>query len=1010
MMFVKGVYLFIFLLFLSVTAVGQSPGPTFQKLSTKDGLLSNFVSGVATDAEGYLWVATRRGLCRYDGYTFRKIPENESGYVRSISRLPDNALAVYWNNIGLCLVDPTRQSVTTIDSVQFNDADPVNDHFDNLFTDSRGNLWSSSYGLVRRYEISTKKRFQYPVKGADQNGDRNHFFEDKQHRLWILSELGLSEFDYKRNTIRGVLGPEASVESQRKAIPFSAIAEDNAGNLWLGSPRIGLFRYQPATNALTHYPFSEVILSMAFVVDASGATTLWLGCDNGLRIFQPALETITTVADLTRQGVSVQQIVPDTRNGLVWLATSDGLWSYRSGIPTIQAIRLPETIVPQAVVVKAILPESSDTFWLGLSQTGALRWHRPTNTFQLFRYPTNAATNTLSWVNGRLWAATDQGIFQLTGRGFQSIRLPARFSSARIQKVLADKCQRLWVLHSTEGVQVFDLNSLRPVTLWDEQKARQLWSVNQYHDIAESPDGRIWLAAWYPKSFGMIWYNERERRLQELADFNNHKQFVGDYFTRVSVGQDGRMLFSGGGGVNSTDANGKIDSLRSVYSGLSPELADDQCFGVAEDTKGRIWIGTGEGLHTFDPATRRIRRFTEVDGLLSDDVTNGFALTWNDLLLVGQQNGFDLIDINRLHQPMPLPALAISSMQVNGQYRPVDLAKPLSLATAENDLRLTFTTLTFRPVSTVHFRYKLNEHADWINLGTVNEINLTNLKSGDYTLVVQNGDDTGRWNSDGVTIQFNIAPAWYETGLFRGLVLLALLGVLYGFYRLRIGQERRRSELTRQRAEAETRALRAQMNPHFIFNCMNTIDAYILTNRPDAASVFLQKFSRLVRQVLENSRETLIPVAQELETLTLYIELEEERADHRFSHTFSIGPGVQSCLMPPLLLQPFVENAILHGLRHKTNGPGLLLITIQQTGNQLYCRVEDNGIGRTKSATMQAPRMAKPYQSLGSTVTTERVDSLQILYGSEASCTITDQNPADGTGTVVNIKLPLLTT
>jgi ligand-binding sensor domain-containing protein len=1002
----KGFCSFILLLFLNGVVLGQSPNLTFQKLSTKDGLLSNFVSAITTDAKGYLWVATRRGLCRYDGYTFRKIPESQTGAVNSLSHLPNGSLAVYWNNAGLFIVDQDGQSITPVDSVDFTDPDPVNDHFNNLFTDSQGNLWSSSYGLIRRYEIATKKHNQYTIKGTDQTGEGKHFFEDHQHRLWILSERGLYRFDRKKNSIYCVLGPEAANSANRKTLQLSAIAEDNTGNLWLGTPNDGLFQYQPDQETLQHYPISGQIRSLAFVVDSSGTTTLWLGCDDGLKIFQPTLATSITVDGL--QGVSVQQISPDTGNGIVWLATNDGLWQYRSGISAIQTVLLPESITQKAVTVTAILPDSADTYWLGLSHSGVLRWNRATNAFKLYRYPVDAVTNNLSWVKGTLWAATDHGIFQLNTSAFKAVNLPSRFSSPSIQKVLTDRHQRVWVLHKNEGIQVFDLNTLRPITLWNEQKARELWATNRYHDLAESPDGRIWIAAWYPKSFGMIGYNERERRLQELADFNIHKQFIGDYFTRVSVGKQGRMLFAGGGGVNTTDANGKIDSLRSVYSGLTPELADDQCFGVAEDNGNRLWIGTGEGLHTFNPATRLIRRFTEVDGLLSDDATNGFAITPNDLLLVGQQNGFNLIDINRLHQPTPLPPLTIASMQVNGQYKPVVLTKPLLLANSENDLRFTFTTLSFGPVSTIRFRYKLTDRSGWINLGITNEINLTNLKSGDYTLVVQNGDDTGRWNQNGITIQFEIAPAWYETGLFRGLVLLGLLGLLYGFYRMRIGQERRRSELTRQRAEAETRALRAQMNPHFIFNCMNTIDAYILTNRPDAASIFLQKFSRLVRQVLENSRETLIPIKQELETLTLYIELEEERADHRFSHTFSIDPTVETCLMPPLLLQPFVENAILHGLRHKTDWPGVLIVSIQQTENQLRCRVEDNGIGRAKAAAIHAHTGARSHQSLGSKVTTERVDSLQALYGTEASYSIMDQNPVTRTGTIVDIKLPLI--
>lgn len=1005
----NGLRFLIRLLLLPGLAAGQSPDLSVQKLSTQDGLLSNFVSGVTTDANGYLWVATRRGLCRYDGYTFQKIPENQpDGAVYSLTTLPNGLLAVFWGTTGLFIVNPDTKAMTPIDSVNFTDADPTNDHFENLFADSRGNVWSSSFGMVRRHDVQHRKRHQYPIQGSNQEGDATHFFEDRAHRLWILGKQGLYTFDYTHDSLRCVIGLNASAEALRHPYHFSAISEDKAGDLWLSSPNAGLVCYNTNIGITQHFPVSGVIQCMAFAADSSGAGSLWLGGTDGLRVFHLSSRTIVALPDLQKQGISVHQILVAANTATSWLATSNGLWLHRFGSLAIQAVRLPESIVRLPVVVTSILPGTTGDFWLGLSHMGVLHWNPKTNDFHRIAYPVEASTNTLSWVKGVVWAATSRGIFRLRNAGFQAVSLKTRFASNAIQKVLADQHGRLWVLHTTDGIQVFALNTLRPIHLWDEQKAHDLWATNQYRDLTESANGRIWIAAWYPKSFGMIWYNGREKRLQELADFNPHRLFIGDYFNRVSTGQTGRILFSGGGGINTTDATGKIDPNRSVYSKQIRGLADDFCLGVAEDTDGHFWIGTGEGLHMVSPSTRQVRHFTEVDGLLADDVTHGFLLTNQNQLLIGQQNGLSLIDIHRLHQPTPLPRLTVSSIQINELYQPTDTSRPIFLANDENNLRFTFTTLTFGPVSATHFRYKLTGKPNWLRLNTANALSLTNLKSGHYRLIVQNGDAAGHWNPNSVQIQFTIAPAWYETGWFRGLIVLALLAVLYGFYRLRIGQERRRSELTRQRAEAETRALRAQMNPHFIFNCMNTIDAYILTNRPDAASAFLQKFSRLIRHVLEHSRETLIQVGQELETLCLYIELEEERAEHRFGHTCTVDPKSLTCLMPPLLLQPFVENAILHGLRHKTDGPGQLSITIQPIANQLVCQVEDNGIGRTKAAQLNAPADSPGHQSLGSVVTAERVDSLQTLYGSATSYTIADQNPADGTGTVVTIKLPLL--
>jgi LytS/YehU family sensor histidine kinase len=160
-------------------------------------------------------------------------------------------------------------------------------------------------------------------------------------------------------------------------------------------------------------------------------------------------------------------------------------------------------------------------------------------------------------------------------------------------------------------------------------------------------------------------------------------------------------------------------------------------------------------------------------------------------------------------------------------------------------------------------------------------------------------------------------------------------------------KERQEAFLRQQRAEAENKALRAQMNPHFVFNCMNTIEYYILSNQSDKASGFLQNFSLLVRNVLENSQNDLIPLQQELDTLRLYIDLEKERVEDKFQYQITVDAAIlETCQIPPLLLQPFVENAILHGLRHKTDGIEFLDIQLRSANNRLWVTIEDNGVGR----------------------------------------------------------------
>jgi hypothetical protein len=206
-----------------------------------------------------------------------------------------------------------------------------------------------------------------------------------------------------------------------------------------------------------------------------------------------------------------------------------------------------------------------------------------------------------------------------------------------------------------------------------------------------------------------------------------------------------------------------------------------------------------------------------------------------------------------------------------------------------------------------------------------------------------------------------------------------------------------------QKTEAEMKALRAQMNPHFIFNCMNTIDAYIFKEQPDKASSFLNRFSKLIRQTLENSQYPLISIDKELESLRLYILLEMER----FENTFVVNYEIPDQLLnnhykiPPLLIQPYVENAIQHGLRHKKNGIGMLTINFAEKGDMVVIKITDNGIGRKESQRIRELN-GKSHHSMALDLTKKR---LEILKGG-GTVNVNDHPFALETGTEITINLP----
>ncbi len=220
--------------------------------------------------------------------------------------------------------------------------------------------------------------------------------------------------------------------------------------------------------------------------------------------------------------------------------------------------------------------------------------------------------------------------------------------------------------------------------------------------------------------------------------------------------------------------------------------------------------------------------------------------------------------------------------------------------------------------------------------------------------------------------------------------------------------EKKQSELKQQAAELEMQALRAQMNPHFIFNCLSSINKFILKNETEAASDYLTRFSRLIRMVLINSQKSLITLEDELEMLRLYLDMERLRFKNSFEYNILFKNTVDAgaIYLPPLLLQPFCENAIWHGLMHK-EGQGVLDIAMMMEDNILNCTITDNGVGRKRAAELNS-KSAEKEKSLGLKITAGRLKLLNRNNGAQTSYTIEDlydeKGNAAGTKAIVQIK------
>jgi hypothetical protein len=256
--------------------------------------------------------------------------------------------------------------------------------------------------------------------------------------------------------------------------------------------------------------------------------------------------------------------------------------------------------------------------------------------------------------------------------------------------------------------------------------------------------------------------------------------------------------------------------------------------------------------------------------------------------------------------------------------------------------------------------------------------------------------------------------------LVAGVLILLVLGfiVLRNIILKRRNEklkgEQIQNQLKQKASELEMQALRAQMNPHFIFNSLNSINMFILENNKLQASEYLSKFSKLIRLILQNSQEAFIPLERELESLQLYLELESLRFEQRFEYKINVAGNVDTAMLkvPPLIIQPYAENAIWHGLMHLPDRQagkkekGHLEIELYVKEGILFCRITDDGIGRKKANELKS-KSASIHKSMGMRITADRIAMIQ--QQNKTSITITDLVLADGDpgGTEVLIKIPV---
>ncbi len=332
-----------------------------------------------------------------------------------------------------------------------------------------------------------------------------------------------------------------------------------------------------------------------------------------------------------------------------------------------------------------------------------------------------------------------------------------------------------------------------------------------------------------------------------------------------------------------------------------------------------------------------------------------------------------------------------------------------------NNISFTFRGICFTNPEKVKYIFKLEGwDKSWSPETKDNAVQYSNLPAGKYTFKVRSCNNEGVWNLEPLIFKFNIDPPFWKRWWFILSLILFIIAMVIVAFRLRINQvkkqQRREAKQQVEIAKNELKALRAQMNPHFLFNSLNSIMNYIMNKNDDEAIFFLNKFARLMRLILNNSEKQQVTLSEEIDSLKLYLELEQMRFNNKFEYQIIVDAKIDAGYeeVPTMLIQPYVENAILHGLTpSKMNGN--LIIELRYQGDFMVCTIKDDGIGRKKSFEMKQ-NQAREHKSMGMKIANDRLRLLNSINNSELSVKIDDLYDINGNakGTSVNIFIPII--
>ncbi len=604
--------------------------------------------------------------------------------------------------------------------------------------------------------------------------------------------------------------------------------------------------------------------------------------------------------------------------------------------------------------------------------------------------------------NEALYLGTERGLFRFSDGQLK----PLPFLDQEFVFVLLPSDTGLW-LGTGSGIGHWSPRGFRSITDEHSLPPATIFAAGQ------APDGALWFAS-YTQGFFRL-HEGQWKQITRLGGMALDSVRFGCFWP---LSAQALCLGTSNDGLYVLDQN-----EREHYDFFDLNFAEVRAItAVAQEGAAKaLWLGTNKGLLPLDELRRsdrsRAPRFLPYQG---PGVSGQFFAYHAPFLWGASADGIfrweipqaglakhsaqaEIQDLNLLRQEETnLAQYAQDSLP----FRP--LLQGLELPYDVNYLTLVYHGKNLFQAEHLQFRYRLLGQSDnWTYAGNRREALFTDLSPGRYRFEVQGRLPGQEWHAVAEVYAFSIRPPFWSTWWFLSGLGLLLGGVAFFIGRDRFNRIREKLELEKALMETERKALRLQMNPHFIFNALDSISSFIFKQEPRQAVRYLNNFAKLMRLTLESSVEPLHPVESEVSALKNYLELEKLRFGDRFDYQIDVDEKIDYDMgIPPMLIQPHVENAILHGLKPRSAAGGKLWISFEREGDHaLVVKVRDNGIGREKSRELNRN---KRHRSMATQINRDRLALLGKAYRSKVELKISDLYDSNqrAIGTEVYLRLP----